>query len=233
MMRMAGIPARIVTGYQGGWYSQSANYFLVRQSDAHAWSEVWLEGSGWTRVDPTAAVSPLRVERGSIDAMDQPRHLLDFNWIRNLRNAVDVMEKRWNTWVINYDHKQQSQLFSGLGLEQLRPIGLVTLLFAVLGVLGLILMPVLLRTRGPRRKDPLQQAWQKFLKQLEKAGFQPKPSQGALELAAAAAVELPEQSASIYQVADLYSRCRYDAKPPKLHEFREAVRRYRAQARGR
>jgi len=230
MMRMAGIPARIVTGYQGGWYSQSANYFLVRQSDAHAWSEVWLEGSGWTRVDPTAAVSPLRVQRGSIDAMNQPRHLLDFNWVRNMRNALDVMEKRWNTWVINYDFKKQSQLFSGLGMEQLRPIGLVTLLFGVLGVLGLILLPLLLKTRGPSRRDPLQQTWQKFIKQLDKAGFHSKPSQGALELAEAAAVKLPEQSENIYRIANLYSRCRYAADPPKLQELRDAVRGFRPQA---
>ena len=80
MMRMAGIPARVVTGYQGGWYNSIGDYLLVRQSDAHAWSEVWFPGSGWTRVDPTAAVSPARVSRGSLGALSAPRYLLDYNW---------------------------------------------------------------------------------------------------------------------------------------------------------
>ena len=88
MMRMAGIPARIVTGYQGGWFSELGNYMLVRQSDAHAWTEVWLSGSGWTRVDPTAAVSPLRVEQGSLGALNAPRHMLDYGWLRGIRNSV-------------------------------------------------------------------------------------------------------------------------------------------------
>ncbi|MDZ4729617.1 MAG: DUF3488 and transglutaminase-like domain-containing protein [Xanthomonadales bacterium] len=227
MMRMAGIPARIVTGYQGGWYNAAANYFLIRQSDAHAWSEVWLEGSGWTRVDPTAAVSPLRVERGSIDAIDQPRHMLDFIWIRSMRNSMDAMEKRWNTWVIDYNHQRQSKLFEGLGLDQMRPIGLISLLFAILAVLGLILLPLLLRTRGPSSRDPLQHVWQKFLKRLKQAGYPARPSQGAKELAAAAAVELPEQAEHIFHISDLYNRFRYASEPPALQELRQAVKKFK------
>jgi len=228
MMRMAGIPARIVTGYQGGWYNPSADYYLVRQSDAHAWSEVWLEGSGWTRIDPTAAVSPLRVERGSLDAIDQPRHMLDFSWIRSLRNTMDAMEKRWNTWVIDYNYQRQTKLLEGFGLDQLKPVGLVSLLFAVLGVLAVILLPLLLRTRGPGSRDPVQQLWQKYLKRLKQAGFQARPSQGAQELALAAAVELPEQAENILRISDLYNRLRYAADPPSLQELRTAVREFKA-----
>lgn len=227
MMRMAGIPTRIVTGYQGGWYNAAADYFLIRQSDAHAWSEVWLEGRGWTRIDPTAAVSPLRVERGSIEAMDQPRHLLDFNWIRTLRNSLDAMEKRWNTLVIEYNHQSQSKLFEGLGMDQMRPIGLITLLFASLAVLAVVLLPLLLRTRGPGSRDPLQPVWQKFLKRLQRAGFRTRPSQGASELAAAASVELPEHAENIQRISDLYNRFRYAPEPPALQELRQAVRRFK------
>lgn len=227
MMRMAGIPARIVTGYQGGWYNADAHYYLIRQSDAHAWSEVWLEGSGWTRVDPTAAVSPLRVERGSLGAIDQPRHLLDFSWVRSLRNTMDAMEKRWNTWVIDYDYRRQTQLFRGMGMGNLRPIALVSLLFAVLAVLGLILLPLLLRTRGPGSRDPLQQIWQKYLKRLGQTGFQSRPSWGAQELATAAAVELPEQAENIRRISDLYNRLRYAPQPPSLQKLRVAVGEFR------
>jgi transglutaminase-like putative cysteine protease len=67
-MRNAGIPARVVGGYQGGERNPVDGYLVVRQSDAHAWAEVWLEGRGWVRVDPTAAVSPARIETGILDA---------------------------------------------------------------------------------------------------------------------------------------------------------------------
>lgn len=227
MMRMAGIPARIVTGYQGGWYNAQADYYLVRQSDAHAWSEVWLEGSGWTRIDPTAAVSPLRVERGSLGAIDQPRHLLDFDWVRSWRNTMDAMEKRWNTWVIDYDYQRQTQLFEGMGMGKLQPIALVSLLFAVLAVLALILLPLLWRTRGPGSRDPVQYIWQKFLKRLRQAGFQTQPSWGAKELAAVAAVELPEQAESIHRISDLYNRLRYAPQRPSLQELRFAVDKFK------
>jgi transglutaminase-like putative cysteine protease len=230
MMRMAGIPARIVTGYQGGWYNADADYFLIRQSDAHAWSEVWLEGSGWTRVDPTAAVSPLRIERGSLDAIDEPRHMLDFSWVRTLRNAMDAMEKRWNTWVIDYNYQSQSRLFEDMGLAQLRPIGLVGMLFAVMGVLALILLPILLRTRGPSSRDPLQQIWQKFLKRLQRVGFRSRPSLGAQELATAAMVQLPVHAAAIQRISDLYIRYRYAPEPPPIQELRDAVRSFKPRA---
>jgi transglutaminase-like putative cysteine protease len=227
MMRMAGIPTRIVTGYQGGWYNPEADYFLIRQSDAHAWSEVWLPESGWTRIDPTAAVSPLRVERGSLDAIDEPRHLLDFDWIRSLRNSLDSMEKRWNTWVIDYNFQRQSQLFAGLGMDQMRPLGLVSLLFAVLGVLAVILLPILWRTRGPGSRDPAQLIWQKFLKRLQRAGYRSQPSQGARELATAAAVKLPEQAENIIHISDLYNRYRYSQESPGIRALREAVRAFK------
>lgn len=227
MMRMAGIPARIVTGYQGGWYNPEADYFLIRQSDAHAWSEVWLPERGWTRVDPTAAVSPLRVERGSLDAIDQPRHLLDFDWIRSFRNSLDAMEKRWNTWVIDYNFQRQSQLFAGLGMDQMRPLGLISLLFAVLAVLAAILLPILWRTRGPGSRDPAQLIWQKFLKRLQRAGYRSQPSQGARELATAAAVKLPEQAENIIHISDLYNRYRYSQESPGIQALREAVRAFK------
>ena len=156
----------------------------------------------------------------------RPRHLLDFDWFRNMHNAFDVVEKRWNTWVINYNFQRQSSLFSGLGLDGMRPAGLVGILFAVLAVMGLVLLPLLLRTRGPSQHDPVQQAWQRFLKQLRKAGYESKPSQGAMELAADAAVKLPEQAAAIQKVTELYNRYRYASERPSLKELKSAIREF-------
>jgi transglutaminase-like putative cysteine protease len=232
MMRMAGIPSRIVTGYQGGWFSGIGDYLLIRQSDAHAWVELWLPGSGWTRFDPTAAVSPTRVERGSLDALSDPRHLLDFNWVRNVRNSVDLVNQRWNNWVIEFGAQQQARLFAGLGLDYMRPGTLVSVLFGLVLLLSAILLPLILRTRGPGSKDPLQQLWQRFVRRLRKAGCAYQPSQGALELAANASVRLPEEATRIFRIAQLYNRYRYAPQPPELDEIRSAVREFRPKKRG-
>lgn len=227
IMRMAGVPARIVTGYQGGWYNGFGDYLLIRQSDAHAWVELWLPESGWTRVDPTAAVSPARVEQGSLDALSDPRHLLDYGWIRNVRNGFDLLNQRWNNWVIEFGAREQARLFAGLGFDQVRPGALLSVLFGLLLLTSIVLLPLILRTRGPNRRDPLQQQWQKFLRRLQRAGCEPRPSQGPMELASAAAVRLTGDAPAIFHIADLYCRYRYARQRPGLDEIRQAVRNFR------
>jgi transglutaminase-like putative cysteine protease len=229
MMRMAGIPSRIVTGYQGGWNSELGNYMLIRQSDAHAWTEVWLPEEGWTRVDPTAAVSPQRVLEGSLSAFDEPRHMLDFGWVLSFRNGFDLLEQRWNDWVIKFSAKSQSRMLAFLGWDYLSPVGLVVLLFGFLGIISIILLPFILKTVGPGSRDPIQQLWQQFIKRLKKAGFEHQPSDGALELAAAASVRLPENTAQIFQIAQMYNLHRYSQEPPELSEIERAIRRFHPQ----
>jgi transglutaminase-like putative cysteine protease len=227
MLRMAGIPTRIVTGYMGGWYNELGGYYLVRQSDAHAWTEIWLTGEGWTRVDPTAAVSPLRVERGSLEALSAPRHLFDYPWLRSVRNSVDIVQQRWNDWVIEYGARQQSRLFAPFGLDQATPAMLVTLLFLAIAVFGAILFPIVLRIRGPGRADPVQKAWQRFLRRLEAVGVAALPSTGPVELASAASLSLPQHAASIQRIARLYTLCRYAPAPPPVPELQQAVKEFR------
>jgi len=232
MMRLAGIPARIVTGYQGGWFNALGEYLLVRQSDAHAWAEVWLSGNGWTRVDPTAAVSPLRIQQGSLGALSAPRHLLDFSWLRQMRNSVDIVQQRWNDWVIEYSAKGQAQLFAPFGLNRVTPAMLVVTLFVVIGIFSAILFPLVLRIRGPAHKDPVQQTWQKFLKRLSSVGFEAPASTGAIELAEAASIQLPRYSDPIRTIAELYSRCRYAPEPPPFHDLKHAVGEFRPKKKG-
>jgi transglutaminase-like putative cysteine protease len=227
IMRMAGIPARIVTGYMGGWYNELGDYYLVRQSDAHAWAEVWLPQQGWTRVDPTAAVSPLRIQQGSLGALSAPRHLIDYPWLRQARNSIDIVQQRWNDWVIEYGARQQARLFAPLGLEQATPAMLVSVLFLAIAAFGAILFPIVLRIRGPSRLDPVQKAWRRFLRRLEKAGFASLPSSGAIELAGAAAAVLPGSAPAIHRIAGLYTRCRYAPGPAPLPELQEAIRAFR------
>jgi len=226
MMRMAGIPARIVTGYMGGWYNEMGDYLLVRQSDAHAWTEVWLPDAGWTRVDPTAAVSPMRVAQGSLGALSDPRHLLDFAWLRRIRNGIDIVQERWNERVIGFGAARQSRLLAPLGLDRMSPTLLVTALVAFVALLSVILVPLVFRVKGPRRRDPLQTVWQTFLTRLKSAGFIPRLSSGPMELAHAASRRLPSEAADIQIIADLYNRARYSSRPPDLTTFRDAVRRF-------
>ena len=227
MMRMAGIPARIVTGYQGGWYNALGEYLLVRQSDAHAWVETWLPGAGWVRQDPTAAVSPQRVNRGSLDAVSDPRHMLDFPWLRSLKNGADIIQQRWNDWVIEYGAAQQAKLFSPLGFDRLTPSKLVLLLFLVIAAFSAVLVPLVLRLKGPAIKDPVRKAWLRFIRRLASTGLDVPPSAGPRETADSAVRHLPGDTTAIRQVAALYTRCRYAPGPPPLQELRQAVNDFR------
>jgi len=212
MMRMAGIPARVVTGYMGGFYNDIGSYVLVRQSDAHAWAEVWIEGSGWTRVDPTAAVAPSRVEQGAIESLAQRRHVLDYAWLRNVRNTFDLFQRTWNNWIVAFGSDSQSRLFSIFGWDNLDSFKLVIVMIAtILAVASIILMlsPLLLRFRSAQKKDPLLYLWQKFIRKLAKAGFVSEPSMGPMELAANAAGQLHHKEDDILEIAELYVLCRY------------------------
>jgi transglutaminase-like putative cysteine protease len=227
MMRMAGIPARVVTGYQGGWYNALGDYVLVRQSDAHAWVEIWQPGLGWTREDPTAAVSPARVQRGSLDALPSPRHALDFAWLRSLRNGVDIAQQRWNDWVIEYGAEKQARLLSPLGFERLTPSMLVLILFTVIAIFSAIIFPLVLRLKGPTEKDPVRKAWRTFTRRLASAGFEASPAAGPMETAAQAARALPADASAIRKVAGLYSQSCYSPRPPSLQRLKKAVSDFR------
>lgn len=117
LMRAVGIPARVVTGYQGGEWNADDQYLLVRQYDAHAWAEVWLpERGGWTRVDPTAAVAPNRIEQGLLDTLaEEEQSLMDarvlpsFAWINQLALKWDSLNYDWQRWALSYDQEKQSE----------------------------------------------------------------------------------------------------------------------------
>ena len=134
LMRAAGVPARIVTGYQGGELNAVDHYWTVRHSDAHAWAEVWQEGTGWVRVDPTGAVAPGRV--GALQRLIAPPGLLAgaFNSMsptlaQHLRAAWEALDNGWSQWVLNYTQGRQLDLLKLLGFEapSLADLGLVLL----------------------------------------------------------------------------------------------------------
>ena len=122
MMRAAGIPSRIVLGYQGGEINPMGAYMIVRQADAHAWTEVWLQERGWYRLDPTAAVAPERIESGRSAAMFDG---IAATWglsapsefIYQLTLTWDAINAKWNDWVLGYGPENQGKFMEWLGME--------------------------------------------------------------------------------------------------------------------
>ncbi len=237
LMRAAGIPARVVTGYQGGTRNQYGDYYLVRQSDAHAWSEVWLADSGWTRVDPTAAVAPQRIVRGigaALEGSDNLPGYLDPNsrgyHLRALLEARwDWVNAEWNRWVLGYGPDLQQELLARLGLVDWSDM-ILALTVAICVILGLLSLS-LLREFLPRREaDPVLQLWLKVRKRLARAGFEQRPDEGPLDFTLRVCAGRPDLATAMDRVCALYLRLRYLQQPDAAaqSEFKEAVAALRA-----
>ena len=171
LMRALDVPARVVTGYQGGELNPVDGFLTIRQSDAHAWSEVWLQGRGWVRVDPTAIVAPLRIDQGASEIARRSGIALpgasSSTWLRSIRFNWEAVQNSWNQWVLSYSQERQRDLIGLLGLtpnwESL------ALVLAVVVTIVLALMAVFsLRTRTER--DPLGEAFRVLRDRLERAG---------------------------------------------------------------
>ena len=246
LMRSAGIPARVVTGYQGGELNPAGNYLIVRQLDAHAWAEVWLPDQGWARVDPTAAIAPERIEYGTegirrllargaaLGGMpsDQLRDLLalgGFEQVRQqLRLSWDAANTAWQRWVLGYDRARQHELLAQLGFEDVNPLRLLGLL-ALLIALVMGFYVVLTRRRAPR-PDPVQRAYFAFCRKLEQAGLVRAPQEGALSFAERSAHQLPQRAVPIHAITQFYLRLRYGNHPnlASQQEFARQVSAFRA-----
>ncbi len=216
IMRAMHIPARIVTGYQGGEINSIDGLMTVRQSDAHAWAEIWMEGRGWVRFDPTAAVAPNRVERG-INASFPNRNLtglLNLNqqsWLagaaRQLRASWDATNSAWNLWVLNYSIDKQLNLFSDIsGIEhpQAAQLGVAMMIAAslVVGTLSFILL-------GKKTViSPLDKLYLRFCRHMNRFDAPRAPHEGPLDYAQRIALRFPNHSA-LLDFLQLYARCKY------------------------
>lgn len=175
LMRGAGIPARVVTGYTGGVPNRVGGYWVVRQMDAHAWSEVWLDGEGWVRVDPTAAVAPERI----YDTLDDLGGESAIGGaLRPVLDVGDSLREAWNNFVVRYDALRQAELLQNLGWRGAgaAEVGQAFVIAAGLA-LGLTLMVLMWPPKGER--DPLLRAWRGFLKRWAKRGVAKRPDETA------------------------------------------------------
>jgi protein-glutamine gamma-glutamyltransferase len=210
LMRAAGVPARVVTGYQGGDTNPVDGYMVIRQADAHAWAEVWLEGSGWTRVDPTAAAIPIRVELGVTAAAPTEVPLLmrsGLDWLKGLRNNWDALTNQWNQWVLGYNPDRQREMLSRLGMKQPSWETMTLVLFWSVG--SVLLLVALWLLRGMRREDPVQRAWLRFCDKLARAGLSRANAEGPLDYAGRVARRLPARENEVRAITALYVDQRY------------------------
>jgi transglutaminase-like putative cysteine protease len=247
LMRLAGIPSRVVAGYQGGDFNEDGNYLIVRQSDAHAWAEVWLSGKGWTRVDPTAAVAPERIELG-IDAIrrlearglrpgsltgDALANLVQLGPMEKLwrqsRMAWDAVNLAWFRWTTGYDIDKQLSLLKRLGVRAPDWMGLILGLFA--GVAIFILAMVIGLRRSEQDHDPLLATYHKFEKKLAQRGLVKRPSEGPVDFAHRVVARQPGLRQPVDEITELYVQLRYNqtkqADAGQLGSIREKVRRFR------
>ncbi|RJG04051.1 transglutaminase TgpA family protein [Noviherbaspirillum sedimenti] len=176
LMRAAGVPARVVTGYQGGEVNPVDGFLTVRQSDAHAWAEIWLAGRGWVRVDPTAAVAPHRIEVNPARNLRQGglAGVINLNpaarsWLASLRFNWDAINNGWNQWVLNYSPDKQKSLLESLGFNEPDWRTLAMLLLGGGAIIAALLAWPMLADR--RKIDPLQVVYSRFCKTMARQGL--------------------------------------------------------------
>ena len=233
LMRAAGIPARVVTGYQGGEINPINKELVVRQADAHAWAEIWTPAEGWVRIDPTAVVSPLRVD-GGVNAALGPIGLTPsliaadpFGLLSQIRFAWQALNSNWDQWVVGYNMDRQRQFFSQLGMPQIDWRTLAFwLLIATALVGGAVTLGLLVRDRPPRREAALV-AWDRFCAKLATAGLARAPHEGPLDYLGRVKAERPAVAAEAEEITRRYVAARYGSGATR-DELRDLLRRVRA-----
>ncbi|MGX9686215.1 transglutaminaseTgpA domain-containing protein [Deinococcus wulumuqiensis] len=226
LMRAAGVPTRIVGGYQGGEVNPAGGYLIVRQQNAHAWTEVWLQGQGWVRVDPTAAVAPARVQADLGTALTQPQATAprERTALERATLRLDALQNQWNTWVVSYDGAQQRSLLSRLGVSG---TGSPLYLLALLGAAALTLLPALAFVR--RRALPRDPALLALHDLSTRLRLPRGPGETPTAYAERAAAHSPQQAPLLRDIARRFNALRYGphAGPEELRQLQALVRQVR------
>lgn len=234
LMRIAGIPARLVIGYHGGLINRS--YIIVRQSESHVWCEVWLRDSGWQRVDPTSVIAPERLSSG-LEAYLESRASAEHagggesssmmaglrDILRDVRLAWDNLSYQWDLRVLNFDEDNQQLFFALIGLSQVDWPALVT--WNVTSAAGLLALLALWFSRPARiRRNATVRHYDRFCGILAAAGLAREPFEGPLTFCGRASDSFPEHASKIQRIRDLYIDLRYANKTSGAADLARAVR---------
>jgi len=226
MLRLAGIPARIVGGYQGGEWNPYEQYMLVRQYEAHAWVEAWLDGQGWVRLDPTAAVAPERVEQAADQLFaeedgflaDEPLSVLRLgrdSWLNELRLQYEAFNYQWQRWVVNYHHQQHGLLKDLLGeVNHWRLVGALLIPFVL--ILGGIAWGLLRRGRKATL-HPVDQQYVELTTVLADMGISRGQGEAPGDFASRVSDLFPPVAEEWQKLTELYQQLRYaEADDPSV-----------------
>ncbi len=227
LMRAAGVPSRIVVGYQGGEMNPVENYLLVRQSDAHAWAEIWLDDTGWVGIDPTSAVAPNRIDRGIADALDErERAMIENPWqnngvLRRVFHQWDAMGFAWNRWVLNYDKDAQRAFLTKI-LGDANPLR-IGLAFSVLLFTFFFIFLMVPRWRR-RRAVPREVLWMRsLLKKLVAHGYAPQVDESFNQFAERVGQGRPELKEMLATVSTYYEAVVYGEKQQYYTRLRASI----------
>ncbi len=236
LMRTAGIPARVVSGYQGGEFNQVGGFLEVRQADAHAWTEVWLKEKGWIRVDPTAAIAPERVEN-SVDIDRQIAtgevNFTAFNtsgamsWLKRGHQLWNSIDYNWQRWVINYNNASQSKFLSSLGIDNLKSLALW--LIGGITLVSALLAWLILRNK-PSAADPSLKLYQQFCRKIaQQGGLIIEIGEGPQHFALRVKQDLPQAAEQIDRITTLLIKLRYQpgADAQDLRELKQLISRFK------
>lgn len=244
LLRAAGIPARVVVGYQGGEYNPFENYTMVYQYNAHAWAEVWFEGQGWVQFDPTAAVAPERITMG-VEAVfaDQPGFMEDSGfsmmrfrdnqWLNSLRLRLDALDYAWNRWVVSYDEDLQLDLMNDFFGENARS-GLMWALGVGTAVLFSLVAFVMLRGGQRAPRDAATRLYLSVAADLAELGVRRRHGEGARDYCRRVSMERPDLAADMERLTRMYEQLSYakvaagnTEASQLLEEFRRLQRNFR------
>jgi protein-glutamine gamma-glutamyltransferase len=240
LMRAAGIPARVVTGYQGGTLNPYGDYWILRQSDAHAWTEIWIAGRGWMRVDPTASIAPERVERGLADtaSADDPlvsRWQSRTAWFAGARLRLDLLREIWRERILDFDQDSQRKLLEMLHIPEPDGQKLVMLLAVGMALVLVWLTWQVRRELAPQSRDIAARTYARLCSKLAAAGLPRRMHEGAEDYALRVAARRPDLAVAVTALCRHYSSLRY-AQPSvriTLGQFQAGVRAFRPKPRPR
>ncbi len=219
MMRAAGVPARVVAGYQGGEINPVNKTVIVHQFDAHAWAEVWIAQKGWVRVDPTAAVSPQRIELGLEEALAfegsflaaaplSPLRYRSIPLLNQLRLRYDALTYRWQSWIVGFDRDEQFDLLHRFFGE----ISVRSFATLLLGSWALVLVPVaisLFLKRDTHPSSPLDKHYRKFCARMTRIGLVREAGETPGQFALRATRAVPDWSDHLSEITALYNQLAY------------------------
>lgn len=205
LMRAAGIPSRVVTGYAGGYRNPFGDYWVVRNMDAHAWAEVWLPQRGWVRVDPTAAVAPERIYDTLEDRLGGGGGVA--GRLVQVGDFGDWLRRGWNDLVLGFDASRQERMLTRFGVDRLSGERL-GLLFALVAGLALAWMGWWL-ARSERERDPLLRAWHRLTTRYARRGLGREAHEPALVWAQRVAATVPERAAELVSLSRRFVEARY------------------------